>query len=427
MRLLRSIGRRSTARKSPRRDGILWADGMQGRQHGTEVPRFSVVWEAGRTPEAVGSVDHAAHYAMALAHALASAGYPPNRLEIAIQEPSPVRLELDVHGDVPGLDETSFASIARIAVSGCRIWQALPADADIRLRATLGAPSPVPLLPPPSSPEPEAPDASIPLIPAGVQAAAEEMPTTLPTGGHGTILGMVGLVALAALVYLVTHPPFQASAPAVTPAPARAAATATPAPPLTAVATVGGLRTILDERFVTPGGWPDDPRGSAWFGEGGYHLGTREPGEFVAVGAPLPEPVGEVVVIATFMKNAGPEGGGYGVVLRDQANAPLDGRTQDARFLLFEVGDRGEIAIWRRERLRWLPVMAWRHSEAVRPGLAENELKVIGHEDQVSFSVNGQQVAGLAYTDLPTRGGLGLFLGGDLNEVTVSRFSVQAP
>src|SRR5919199_822837 len=96
------------------------------------VPRFSVVWEAGRTPEAVDSVDHAAHYAMALAHALSSAGYPPHRLEIAVQEPTPIRLELDVHGDVPGLDEASFTSIARTAVWGCRIWQALPANADIR-------------------------------------------------------------------------------------------------------------------------------------------------------------------------------------------------------------------------------------------------------------------------------------------------------
>jgi hypothetical protein len=63
----------------------------------------------------------------------------------------------------------------------------------------------------------------------------------------------------------------------------------------------------------------------------------------------------------------------------------------------------------------------------VRPGQAENELKVIGHEDQVSFVVNAQQVAGLIYTGLPTRGGVGLFLGGDLNEVTVTHLTIQVP
>jgi hypothetical protein len=194
------------------------------------------------------------------------------------------------------------------------------------------------------------------------------------------------------------------------------------------VATAGGLRTVLDERFTSPSSvWPDNPRGAAWFGTGGYHLATREPGLFVAVGAPLPGAVAEVVATATFAKNTGPQGGGYGLVLRDQGLSPLDGQAQDGRFLLFEVGDRGEVSIWQRERTRWAAVMPWTYSDAVRPGLAENELKVIGHEDQVSFVVNGQQVAGLVYTALPTQGGVGVFLGGDLNEVTISHLSVQVP
>jgi hypothetical protein len=134
-----------------------------------------------------------------------------------------------------------------------------------------------------------------------------------------------------------------------------------------------------------------------------------------------------VVATATFVKNSGPQGGGYGVILRDQGTSPLDGQAQDGRFLLFEVGDRGEVSIWQRDGARWTAVMAWRHSDAVRPGQAENELKVIGHENQVSFVVNAQQVAGLIYTALPTRGGVGLFLGGDLNEITVTRLTVQVP
>ena len=388
-----------------------------------EPPRYSVVWEAGRIHGAAEPDDHAAQYAAALAHALSTAGYPPDGLEVDVCEPSPVRLEIDVRGDVPRVDETTFASIARIAVSRCPAWQALPFGSDVQLRASLGLPEP--------------PEPSVPLIPASVQIAAEEMPAPAEhAGGHGMIMAMVGLVAAAALVYFLTRLPFEGAARVATPVPVPTPTTAPPpaavvptaAPPLTPVPTAGGLQMLLDDRFRSPSElWPDDPSGPAWFGIGGYHLATREPGLFVAVAAPLPGPVEEVVATATFAKNSGPEGGGYGVILRDQGASPLDGQTQDGRFLLFEVGDRGEVSIWQRDRVRWTAVMGWRHSDAVRPGQAENELKVIGHENQVSFVVNAQQVAGLVYTGLPTRGGVGLFLGGDLNEVTVTRLTIQVP
>jgi hypothetical protein len=365
-------------------------------QDGTGAPRFSVVWEADRVPEAVGSVDHAAHYAMALAHALASAGYPPNRLEIAVQEPSPVKLDLEVHGDVPGLDEASFSSLARIAVSGCRIWQGLPSNADVRLRATLTESSAFGRLPALRAPEPES--------------------APRPKGGRATILLTLGLGALAALLYLALHLPFQRATP-------------TPLAILTPAAAKGGLRTILDEHFATPvSGWLNDPGGTAWFGTGGYHLLTRQPGQFVAVGLPIGGQVQDVVVKASFAKTAGPTGGGYGLVVRDQATSPLDGRTQRGRFLLLEVDDRGEIGIWQRDGSRWVGVMPWTRSDAVRPGLAENDLQAIERAGQLSFIVNDRQVAEMAYTDLPTAGGLGLFLGGDLNnEVTVDRLTVQVP
>ena len=399
---------------------------MHEPRHGTEVPRFSAVWEAGRGVGAADADDHAALYAAALAHALTTAGYPPKYLEIEVAEPAPSSLEIDVLGVVPDLEETSFFSIARIAVSGCRAWQNLPPGSDIQLRATLG--------PPPTFSH-EVVESSLPLIPASVQVAAEEMPLSSEhTGGHGMIIAMVGLIAVAALVYLLTHLPFEGPAPVPTAVPARPLPTATavvaptaPAP-LTPVPTAGGLRTVLDQPFASPAEfWPDDPSGPAWFGIGGYHLATREPGLFVAVAAPLPDLVEDVVATATFVKNSGPDGGGYGVILRDQGTSPLDGQAQDGRFLLFEVGDRGEISIWQRDRARWTAVMPWRHSDAVRPGQAENELKVIGHEDQVSFVVNAQQVAGLVYTALPTRGGVGVFLGGDLNEVTVTHLTIQVP
>lgn len=382
---------------------------MQQPQAGTEFPRFSVVWEAGRTPQAVGSVDHAAHYAMALAHALASAGYPPRRLEITIEEPSAVELDLAVHGDVPGLDEASFGSIARIAVSGCRIWQALPSDAQVRLRATLSEPAGTPVA----------------ALPGRAATGIAEHALGDEHDDRDTMLAMAALLAIAVLVYLVAHPPFQAGpAPvAVSPPAASAATQAVPTPTVRPA-----LQTVMDEHFLAPsGGWPNDPTASASFGAGGYHLVARNPGEFVSVGVPLGARVQDVVVGATFVKTGGPDGGGYGLVVRDQAPSPPDGQVQVGRFLVFEVGDRGEFGVWQREGARWVEIVPWTRSDAVRPGRAQNEMVVIAHADQLSFVVNGQQVAGFDYTALPASGGVGLFAAGDLNEVTVGHLSIQIP
>src|SRR5919199_110455 len=89
--------------------------------------------------------------------------------------------------------------------------------------------------------------------------------------------------------------------------------------------------------------WPDDPRATAWFADGAYRLFAREPGRFVAVGAPLAEPLGDVVVTATFRKSGGPPGGGYGLVVRDQRSTPRDGHDQTGAFYVAEIGDRGEV------------------------------------------------------------------------------------
>src|SRR5262249_32748726 len=145
-------------------------------------------------------------------------------------------------------------------------------------------------------------------------------------------------------------------------------------------------------------GWPNDPVGPGWFGTGGFHMVARQPGKFVALSVPLGLHVQDVVASGTFEKTGGPDGGGYGLILRDQAPRGLDGSTQSGRFLLFEVGDRGEVAVWQRDEMRWIEVMPWTRSEAVRMGRAvKNELLVTAAGQQVSLYVNGQQVAGMSY------------------------------
>ena len=150
-------------------------------------------------------------------------------------------------------------------------------------------------------------------------------------------------------------------------------------------------------------------------------------GQFVALSIPLGLDVQDVVLNGTFEKTGGPDGGGYGLILRDQGPG-VAGSTQSGRFLLFEAGDRGEVAVWQRDGARWIEIMPWTRSDAVRPGRAvKNELRVAAAGQQVSFYVNGLQVAGMSYTALPTQGGPGVFVGGDLNEVTIARLSIQVP
>jgi hypothetical protein len=114
------------------------------------------------------------------------------------------------------------------------------------------------------------------------------------------------------------------------------------------------------------------------------------------------------------------------LIVRDQGPAPRDGLNQDGHYLVLEAGDRGQVGIWRREGNRWIDLVPWTQSEAVRPGGAANDLMVRAIGQQVIFLVNGVQVASLVDSTL-LEGGVGLFVGGDYNEVRLERFVVQVP
>jgi hypothetical protein len=122
----------------------------------------------------------------------------------------------------------------------------------------------------------------------------------------------------------------------------------------------------------------------------------------------------------------GPNGGGYGIIVRDQAAATRDGVNQTGRFYVFEVGDNGEVGVWLRDGDTWVDLLPWTPSEVVRQGMAPNELIVSAVGDRLSFIVNGVPVA--TQTDnLLQRGGVGIFAGGDGNEVAVERLTVRVP
>ncbi len=202
-----------------------------------------------------------------------------------------------------------------------------------------------------------------------------------------------------------------------------------PAAPPASISTAASLPTdkdppplsLIDSRLRTA--WPDNTNSTAWFGSGGYHLYARTPGEFVAVRAPTIGAVDDVVVTGTFRKVGGPAGGGYGLIVRDRRASAGDGVDQNGQFVVAAVGDRGEMGVWRRDKDRWLDLVPWSPSDAVHQGTEANELRVEVAGSQLQFDVNGVRVASM-HSPLPT-GRVGVFVGGDLNQVLVERLVVQ--
>ena len=68
--------------------------------------------------------------------------------------------------------------------------------------------------------------------------------------------------------------------------------------------------------------------------------------------------------------------------------------------------------------------MAWKPSNAVHPGKAANQVTVSAIGDRLSFMVNGVAVASQQDT-LLQRGSIGVFAGGDGNDVALDRLTVR--
>lgn len=110
---------------------------------------LDVTW-ASRTEESNGQTSpdelvaaaHAACFSMALSHALAQAGTPPERLETTatvtfVPGTGITKSALTVRGRVPGMEEESFRAAAETAKENCPVSKALAAVPEITLDASL--------------------------------------------------------------------------------------------------------------------------------------------------------------------------------------------------------------------------------------------------------------------------------------------------
>lgn len=119
------------------------------------IGRYPVTWASrveradGRTsPEELLAASHAACYAMAFSHTLATGGHPAERLHVtATVSLNPkegggfqvTASALEVRGKVPGLDQAAFQETAERAEKGCPISNALRGNLSITVAATLEA------------------------------------------------------------------------------------------------------------------------------------------------------------------------------------------------------------------------------------------------------------------------------------------------
>lgn len=139
-----------------RRASVTWSgDLMNGSGTIDEVGsgafgQLAVSWPA-RTEEASGgktspeeliAAAHASCFSMALSHALAQAGTPPERLKTAatvtfVPGTGITRIALAVRGTVPGMDAATFREAAEGAKAGCPVSKALAGVPEIVLEAEL--------------------------------------------------------------------------------------------------------------------------------------------------------------------------------------------------------------------------------------------------------------------------------------------------
>ncbi|HET7590123.1 MAG TPA: OsmC family peroxiredoxin [Solirubrobacterales bacterium] len=99
----------------------------------------------GTNPEELIAAAHASCLAMALSLLLSEEGHPPDsvRARAAVQlrnvegAPTIARIDLEVEGAVPGIDEEAFRSYAQKAKEGCPVSRALAGVPEVELEARL--------------------------------------------------------------------------------------------------------------------------------------------------------------------------------------------------------------------------------------------------------------------------------------------------
>jgi osmotically inducible protein OsmC len=124
---------------------------------GSEVPSEETVscsaraeGDEGVSPEELIAAAHATCVSMALSHVLAEGGHAPTRLESSATATFDktdagfrmTKIQLQIEGEVDGLDEAAFREAAEGAKDNCPVSKALEGNVEISVDAKLSSPSP---------------------------------------------------------------------------------------------------------------------------------------------------------------------------------------------------------------------------------------------------------------------------------------------
>lgn len=110
--------------------------------------RARTVASEGRTsPEELLAAAHASCFSMAVSNELAKAGYPPRRVDVAVEVRADktdagwtvLASHIALRAHVPGVDEATFRAKAEAAKGGCPISRAIAGNVEISLDAVLEA------------------------------------------------------------------------------------------------------------------------------------------------------------------------------------------------------------------------------------------------------------------------------------------------
>jgi len=116
----------------------------------------SVTWSAraedadGASPEEMIAAAHATCVSMALSHVLAEGGHAPKRLDSSATATFDktdegfrmTKIELQIEGEVDGIDQAAFREAAEGAKNNCPVSKALEGNVEISVDAKLTSPSP---------------------------------------------------------------------------------------------------------------------------------------------------------------------------------------------------------------------------------------------------------------------------------------------
>jgi osmotically inducible protein OsmC len=129
-------GHVSTESEALSEEGVSWSARAEGAE--------------GVSPEELIAAAHATCVSMALSHALAEDGHEPKRLEsnaTATFDKTDAgfrmtKIQLQIEGEVDGIDEAAFREAAEGAKENCPVSKALEGNVEISVEAKLSSPSP---------------------------------------------------------------------------------------------------------------------------------------------------------------------------------------------------------------------------------------------------------------------------------------------